>query len=75
MPQCVYYVTFSFFIPFNVSGEEADWQLALGRLKFKRLSGRAHFLSAPPALVLPAFPASSADPWCCHRGSPVCLHQ
>ncbi len=59
----------------SVSGGEAHWQLGVGRLRFKHLSGQAHVLSAPPALVLPALPASSADPWCRHWGSPVCFHQ
>lgn len=59
----------------SVPGEEAHWKLALGCRRFKRLSGRSQFLSATPALVLPALPASSANPRHRYWGSPVCLHQ
>lgn len=40
--------------------------------RFHRCSNR---LPASAAIVVPAFPASSANPWCCYWESPVCFHQ
>lgn len=72
---CVMYNFFPHCLQCCVSGEEAHWQLAIGCRRFRHFRGRAQFLSAAPAVVLPALPASSANPWYRYWGSPVCFHQ
>lgn len=72
---CVMYNFFSHCLQCCVSGEEAHWQLAIRCRRFRHFRGRAQFLSAAPAVVLPALPASSANPWYRYWGSPVCFHQ
>lgn len=58
-----------------LSGAEADWQRGVGCRSIGSGCGRARFLSASPAFILSALPASAINSWSGRRGSPLHLHQ